>query len=685
MNTVQPRLQEYVPWYELIRQELLPYHGRMAGSLRTTLAACIALTAMMTFRTPAVAPGVYLIFLISYETPYLSFTSSVFSLVFQCIGVASTLLLVIVTDNSPVARVLGTALFSFTAAFLLKTMRRRGAIDFGVFTLTTLELWDMKLPANQLVELSMWPVATGAMGVLIAVGIEYAFAHRDPFYALHREFEARMQTLESFFIAYIRPQNILRLQAASRELVRFSFAGQGKMESLLEEISRRQEGSAAYVDVYPIMLTHLFRLLDVAANFSLQKPESLNAAERARLLRLVRACAAIRHAPLQVRKLASCLAVSSDDAPDDLIGQMERIVTQILELNVGEKISWQRKERGQKSAPAWFAPDMWSNPDYWDFSLRISICSTLCYIIYSALDWPGISTAVLTVLIVGLNTSGAMSQKLIFRFIGAALGCIVLGLGSIVFLFPHMDSIASLIFVVAGVNFAASWLARSPHIAYIGMQIIFSFYLITFEGFSALASMTPARDRMLGIALALLVVWIAFLEIAPVRTPDEMRKSLARALKALADYVRLGGMDTPPSDAECVRLRRVITRQMIGIRNMDEMLPYEIGTRRRRNRFLGNLTMQAALSATDLLMAFIHVNATSPTSVPYGQTARAYTSLADELADCAARLQPARKTMQSMEDLAVSAENKRELPAELQESYNVFRAKLTAMLAAEAS
>lgn len=238
------RINERAPWYELIRQELLPFHGRIAGSLRTAFAVACTVIVMMTFRTPAIPPGVYLIFLVSYETPYLTFTSGLFSLLFQCLGVASTLLLVIATDNSPMARVLGTAAFSFLSAYLLRTMRRRGGMDFGVFALTSLALWDMHLPADKLVKLSMWPVAAGATGVAFAVAIEYLFSRRDPFYALHREFEARMQAVETFLRSYSGAEAGTTLALAAKEVLRLSFAGQGKMLALLEEIATRKEPRA---------------------------------------------------------------------------------------------------------------------------------------------------------------------------------------------------------------------------------------------------------------------------------------------------------------------------------------------------------------------------------------------------------------------------------------------------------
>src|SRR5262249_804967 len=93
------------------------------------------------------------------------------------------------------------------------------------------------------------------------------------------------------------------------------------------------------------------------------------------------------------------------------------------------------------------------------FGLKISLCATLCYIVYHALDYPEISTAVTTVFVAGLTSTGVMKQKLTHRVVGSTIGGLFLGLGSIVFLFPHMDSITALYGLVAGVSFIAAWCA----------------------------------------------------------------------------------------------------------------------------------------------------------------------------------------------------------------------------------
>jgi multidrug resistance protein MdtO len=595
---METRLREAVPPIELIRQELLPFHGRLAGSLRTTLAVTLAVIVMVVFRMPAIAPGAYLIFLLSYETPYLTLTTGFYSFCFQCVGVGSTLLLIMVSGNAPMARVLGTALFSFIAAYLMKTMRRRGAMDFGVFSLTSLEMWDMKAPTQSLIALSMWPIATGVIGILSAVLIEYVFARRDPFYALHREFETRAKAIGAFLRALAGDEAQCNLRNASKELIRLSFAGQGRMQALLEEISNRREGAPVYVDEYPLMLPHLFRLLDLAAQLSLVRRDALQQADRAAALALADFCSSLGKHSLHEKLVAPAISAEASGH----FFAMQQAAAAIARLEPHETVRWQPKERGAKPAPPWFVADALHNPAYWNYALRICLCTTLGYILYMALDWPGLSTVVLTVLIVGLSSTGAISQKMVLRFVGATLGCVVLGIGSIVFLFPHMDTIASFALLIAAVAFVCSWIARSPHIGYIGMQMAFSYFLIAFERFSAPVSMTPARDRIIGICLAFVLVWIVFLEIAPVRTVAQMRIALSHALAAQAEMLALLGKNDEASARRRVKLHETVARQLAAVQSMSEMISYEIGTERQRHLRRSNLLLEASYSAGDFFL-----------------------------------------------------------------------------------
>ncbi len=131
------------------------------------------------------------------------------------------------------------------------------------------------------------------------------------------------------------------------------------------------------------------------------------------------------------------------------------------------------------------------------------------------ISWPGTSTAALTVLIAGLSTTGATNQKMLFRIVGAIIGGVVFGIGCIVCVYPFADTALPFLLSVACVSFLGAWIARSAHLGYVGLQIVFSFYLVAFQeygvplpglmsiagalhGFAAPIQMTIGRDRVVG-------------------------------------------------------------------------------------------------------------------------------------------------------------------------------------------
>src|SRR4029077_13316781 len=213
------------------------------------------------------------------------------------------------------------------------------------------------------------------------------------------------------------------------------------------------------------------------------------------------------------------------------------------------------------------------------FGLKISFCATLCYIAYHALDYPGISTAVTTVLVSGLTSTGVMKQKLAHRVAGAIVGGLLLGLGSIVFLFPQMDSITALCGLVAGVAFIAAWSAAGRRFGYIGLQIAFSFFTVTLATSRAPSELAPARDRLVGIGLALLIMWFVFDQVWPVRTITMMRQALASVLRGEAQLFELAGsaIDSGDLDSRIDALRHSVSATIAEIRMLHEAVLYEFG------------------------------------------------------------------------------------------------------------
>jgi multidrug resistance protein MdtO len=146
-----------------------------------------------------------------------------------------------------------------------------------------------------------------------------------------------------------------------------------------------------------------------------------------------------------------------------------------------------------------------------------------CYIVYEAIDWSGIHTALITCTFIALESTEATLYKGTLRFVGCLIGG-ALALFSIVFLMPHMETIASLVVLVACAAAIAGWVASgSERISYAGLQIAFAFFYSVFQGYAPDTDLDNVRNRVVGILLGLIVTGLVFNYIWPERDRIEAR------------------------------------------------------------------------------------------------------------------------------------------------------------------
>src|SRR6266513_622602 len=91
-----------------------------------------------------------------------------------------------------------------------------------------------------------------------------------------------------------------------------------------------------------------------------------------------------------------------------------------------------------------FVPDAFTNPAHVHFALKVTFAAMFCYIVYEGIDWSGIHTAFITCTFIALESTGATLHKGVLRMGGCIIGG-ALALFTIVFLMPHMVTIASLV------------------------------------------------------------------------------------------------------------------------------------------------------------------------------------------------------------------------------------------------
>jgi hypothetical protein len=241
---------------------------------------------------------------------------------------------------------------------------------------------------------------------------------------------------------------------------------------------------------------------------------------------------------------------------------------------------------------SFFVSDAFTNPAHVHFALKVTFATMFCYISYMAIDWFGIHTALITCTFIALESTGATLHKGLLRMGGCIIGG-ALALFTIVFLMPHMVTIASLVVVVACASAIAGWVATgSEMISYAGLQIAFAFFYSVFQGYAPDTDLDNVRNRVVGILFGLIVTGLVFAYIWPEHTIDRFRDALREALRQLARLLEIARPQTSieTGKAEAHSLIAATSKSFDQARRYADLTQFEFEESPDRERTsLGNL------------------------------------------------------------------------------------------------
>src|SRR4051794_10570230 len=237
------------------------------------------------------------------------------------------------------------------------------------------------------------------------------------------------------------------------------------------------------------------------------------------------------------------------------------------------------KPKSEPDGHGLFVPDAFTNPAHVHFALKVTFAAMFCYIVYEAIDWTGIHTAFITCTFIALGSTEATLYKGTLRFVGCLIGG-ALALFSIVFLMPHMETIASLVVLVACAAAIAGWVAAgSERISYAGLQLAFAFFYSVFQGYAPDTDLDNVRNRVIGILFGLIVTGFVFRYIWPERTIDRLRGALRQVLLQLAKLLVVPSPQTAVKEAKpkAQALVAEISRDLEQAQRQAELTGFEIG------------------------------------------------------------------------------------------------------------
>jgi multidrug resistance protein MdtO len=568
-------------WFrEFLRAELAPYPGRTATVARMVIAATLVMIICMTFRLSYAFQGAIYVLLISRENPRATLQSAGTIVLFTGIGAVYLLISVSIVIGAPMLHLVWIIWSLFLAFFALSTIRNYiAAVVFAIVISVAVPLWDRHVPAHVSVEDTLRLALATLVGIVVSAAVELAFERRRPGDEIVLPLVHRLAAVEGLVARYMEGQ--AADQATVDKITRYAMLGTASLRPLL----RRSDYSRQYQFQMGGLTVLVGWLVDIAATApELGARPSSN--DQKQLRDLTAAIASIR-SDLLNRRIPAPIHFNPDgkttsDLP--LLGEMEKIVELIPQAFTGT-LDVNEYAPHPKDTPRsnLLVPDAFANPEHLKFALRGCLAASLCYIFYSSINWPAISTAVQTCLLTALTTIGGSRQKQVLRFTGAIVGGFLFGMGSQVFILPHIDSIAGFTVLFILVTAFSSWfLTSSPRLSYFGLQVALAFYLINLQEFAFQTSLLVARDRVIGILVGLLVMWLAFDQLGGAPAAVEMKRAFISNLRLLAQLVRepLPGQEKV---SDVYPLREMINAKFGNVRGLGDGVLFEFGPSRRRD------------------------------------------------------------------------------------------------------
>jgi multidrug resistance protein MdtO len=565
---------------DFLKEELSPYPGRFGAVARITISATLIMIICEALRLPDAFQAAILALLITRESPRATVRSSALIAVVMCVGAAYVLFSAYLVISFPAVHFFWILISFFLTFYALSAINDYlTAVIFAVVISVAVPLWDRYVSAETNVEDTLWLVLSAIVAVLVTSVVELVFVRRKPGDDIVLPVAERLTAVEAVLNDLAEKGTI---RAASKKMIdKLALRG----TSLLRRLLRRSEYTLHYRAQMNAVVSAVGRLVDTASALAENVP--LTAADHKRLGDLAKSLAGFR-ADLIRRRIPATIHFTPDDETAlrlPLLHEMEGLAALLPAAFADYRIMGEYVPSPDDSRKSkFFATDAFTSSRHIKFALKGCLAAGLCYVIYNAIDWPGISTSVTTCFLTALTTIGSSRQKQLLRFAGAVVGGFIFGMGAQIFVLPYIDSIFGFTILVAAVTAFSAWfLTCSPRLSYFGVQVALAFYLINLQEFAVQTSLAVARDRVVGVLLGLFAMWLVFDQLWGTPASVEMRRAFILTVRSIAQYAREPLSSDPKATERGFALRENITSDFDTTRAMADAVLLEFGPARQQN------------------------------------------------------------------------------------------------------
>lgn len=601
-TTTFPR-QVTFQFVEFLRRELAPTPGRWQATLRITL-ACIACTVpIMVFhlKQPVMAMiGMFMLTREDISTTLLGTILGIFAAAASC---GLLLLYYMCALDLTWLRVLCVPAFIMLGLLMMRVVNPpilglgvAICIGFGITIPDTVSNTEI---LNRIPFYYCW---AWILGLSVNLAVQYLLNPETSGSVLRRGLTDRLDAVERLLrrLAVGEP-----VEPEHSSLASLALAGVAEPLHLLKMIGTVEPWLKKHHAEVRAQFIVVDRLVTAAAMLEAHGIPSATEATQQRLRNLADACARWRtaiknHTPPEISGTATAAAAVSEREASPSLAEME-CAAELMPLTFpGRELPEELKPRPSQEKSGFLAPDAFTNPEHLHFAIKGALAGFICYLIFTMSAYPGIYTATITCILCSLSTVGASLQKGALRFAGAAVGG-ALGFITLMYIFPHLDSLGGFWFPFGAVMALAAYVNfGSVRISYCGIQICLAFCKCVLQTYGTYTELRVARDRLIGIALGLSVFGFINSRFWPVTALETTRAKLASVLRTLAKLADLPETDKDhaPQVTETYGLRLQVYQDFGSVQQLHESSKFEFDPACRNRLMVIDNTVQ---------MLFLHL------------------------------------------------------------------------------
>ncbi len=520
--------------WSFVRDELASTPGRQEAVCRFVVTIALVMTCSLALRVPMLALSVLMVFFTAQGDTVLTKFAGLLVIIGATVAIALALLLLKLTMGYPLLRILGSCVIAFAGVYFMR-ISKLGIIGFGaaIAAVFAQSLVDLNNNPEALTRFVLWVWVAIAYPTVLTVIVNMLM------------FPARPEKLLTAEMCRQLDEVTTQLGACRAHSKRFPLLPGAVARGLLtlhRLLASAMQSDEAY---QRNRARHLARIAAVdhlraaAVHLSRLTATSLSSAQLKLVIELQELCGKLRTSIIDGTAFAITgepLEVNWDgDEMDKVLYEMAHAIENAVDSEPPSAYDQPFSERD-----GLFAADAFANPAYWKFALKTVLATMACYVFYSAVQWPGIHTVMLTCIIVAMPSVGAATHRGIARIVGCALGSLV-ALICTVFIIPHLESIVGFLLLTLPIVAAGAWIASgSPRTSYVGVQFVFAYALAQLGQFAPTTDLTEIRDRMIGILIGVAVSVTVSTLVWPEREGEALRAKLGKLLRSIADLARAG-------------------------------------------------------------------------------------------------------------------------------------------------